>query len=258
MHGLDVSRPSHLWLLHELFTSLINNDCAAFQEEWNHHPVAGKKTHGKSPLDLRFLGETMHGLSRREYFEDVHPDTLARYLSAGHPSDESSSEESDAFSSAESNNEQTDFDDNLGELKADIARDLQENVNHHPVKVPQADNPFKFKQFYRLFKQTLEELQEHDFIPSHLGLTCDEWPEGIYPTHVKLTFGWKSKVAVHLPHEIWFAQAKLWGQELYVLNFLSESNQSPGCSTLTRTSAATSVLHLTSGASFLEPWTGPT
>ncbi|KAF8525654.1 hypothetical protein JB92DRAFT_2701621 [Gautieria morchelliformis] len=212
MHGLDVSRPSHLWLLHELFTSLINNDCAAFQEEWNHHPVAGKKTHGKSRSDLRFLGETMHGRSRREYFEDVHPDTLAQYLSvsgdpvehssrqtgAGHPSDESSSEESDAFSSAESNNEQTDFDDNLGELEADIAHDLQENVNHHPVKVPQADNAFKFKQFHRLFKQTLEELQEHDFIPLHLGLTCDEWPEGIYPTHVELTFGQKSKKVAYI------------------------------------------------------------
>ncbi|KAF8496592.1 hypothetical protein JB92DRAFT_2834599 [Gautieria morchelliformis] len=217
MHGLDVSRPSHLWLLHELFTSLINNDCAAFQEEWNHHPVAGKKTHGKSPLEKPCMANLDGNTLRMCTLTHL----LNTLTGASHPSDESSSEESDAFSSAESNKEQTDFDDNLGELKAEIAPDLQENVNHHPVKVPRADNPFKFKQFYRLFKQTLEELQEHDFIPSHLDLTCDEWPEGIYPTHVELTFGQKSKkVAVHLLHEIWFTQAKLWGQALYVLNSL--------------------------------------
>ena len=54
-HTLDVSRPLHLWLLHNLFTEMNNNDCAAFQEEWNHHPLTGKKTHGKSPLVSNIL-----------------------------------------------------------------------------------------------------------------------------------------------------------------------------------------------------------
>ncbi len=40
-HGLDPSKPEHLWLLHMLFLDDINTDCRNFQREWNKHPVSG-------------------------------------------------------------------------------------------------------------------------------------------------------------------------------------------------------------------------
>ena len=60
-HNLNILIP---WMFPDLciygfytisFTEMINNDCAAFQEEWNHHPLTGKKTHGKSPLVSNIL-----------------------------------------------------------------------------------------------------------------------------------------------------------------------------------------------------------
>jgi hypothetical protein len=50
MHGLDRKDPAHLWLLHALFLDGINEDCAAFQNEWNSKPVRGSKTNNRSPL----------------------------------------------------------------------------------------------------------------------------------------------------------------------------------------------------------------
>ena len=48
LHHLDHSDPHHLWLLHYLFLSEINADCAAFCEEWNAHPISGEG-HDQSP-----------------------------------------------------------------------------------------------------------------------------------------------------------------------------------------------------------------
>ncbi|KAJ7790962.1 hypothetical protein B0H14DRAFT_2230135, partial [Mycena olivaceomarginata] len=42
LHGLDRDNPHHLWLLHHIFLPKINEDWAAFQDDWNHHPISGK------------------------------------------------------------------------------------------------------------------------------------------------------------------------------------------------------------------------
>ncbi|KAK6991569.1 hypothetical protein R3P38DRAFT_2394174, partial [Favolaschia claudopus] len=42
LHRLDRKSPGHLWLLHHLFLEEINQDCADFQDEWNHHPFRGR------------------------------------------------------------------------------------------------------------------------------------------------------------------------------------------------------------------------
>lgn len=41
LHLLDRANPDHLWLLHDLFLPDINQDCEAFMDSWNHHPVSG-------------------------------------------------------------------------------------------------------------------------------------------------------------------------------------------------------------------------
>jgi hypothetical protein len=49
LHGLDIEKTSHLWLLQNLFLDAINDDCKDFCEEWNLHPIAGPSTNNKSP-----------------------------------------------------------------------------------------------------------------------------------------------------------------------------------------------------------------
>ena len=48
-HQLDVSNPTHLWLLHLLFLDALNSDCDDFCTQWNHHPISGKGK-DRSPL----------------------------------------------------------------------------------------------------------------------------------------------------------------------------------------------------------------
>jgi hypothetical protein len=40
-HLLQRNNTHHRWLLHRLFLDLINEDCQAFCEEWNNHPISG-------------------------------------------------------------------------------------------------------------------------------------------------------------------------------------------------------------------------
>ncbi|KAG1748420.1 uncharacterized protein EDB91DRAFT_1047986 [Suillus paluster] len=49
LHGLDIEKTGHLWLLQGLFLDAINDDCKSFREEWNLHPIAGPSTNNKSP-----------------------------------------------------------------------------------------------------------------------------------------------------------------------------------------------------------------
>lgn len=49
LHGLDRKNPAHLWLLHHLFLSELNEDCDEFQDEWNLHPLRGRMTSDQSP-----------------------------------------------------------------------------------------------------------------------------------------------------------------------------------------------------------------
>jgi len=53
LHGLNRSNPHHLWLLHTLFLSSINDDCRKFMQIWNSHPISGHG-HNQTP-NVRFL-----------------------------------------------------------------------------------------------------------------------------------------------------------------------------------------------------------
>jgi len=48
-HMLNPGDPNHLWLLHALFLDDIDEDCQAFRDEWNCHPISGPGTNNKSP-----------------------------------------------------------------------------------------------------------------------------------------------------------------------------------------------------------------
>lgn len=95
LHGLNIEKTGHLWLLQGLFLDAINDDCKTFREEWNLHPIAGPSTNNKSPQvssNIRYLGHVrtrIYDLSQdlrlisqvtlgiyRDDCEGVHPDTI--------------------------------------------------------------------------------------------------------------------------------------------------------------------------------------
>jgi hypothetical protein len=41
-HLLEKNNPYHRWLLHHLFLDSINEDCQAFCNDWNNHPISGR------------------------------------------------------------------------------------------------------------------------------------------------------------------------------------------------------------------------
>lgn len=59
-HGLKRDNSHHLWLLHHLFLTEINDDCEEFQESWNSHPISGEG-HDQSPDVCQILLLNMKG-----------------------------------------------------------------------------------------------------------------------------------------------------------------------------------------------------
>ncbi|KAH9934592.1 hypothetical protein B0H21DRAFT_699319 [Amylocystis lapponica] len=51
-HGLDPRLPSHIWLLHFLFLSSINDDAQEFVNAWNSHPLHIRRERQRSPRDM--------------------------------------------------------------------------------------------------------------------------------------------------------------------------------------------------------------
>lgn len=51
-HGLDVSEPTHIWLLHWLFLDTINAEALAWAEAWNSHKIQLDGERRSSPQQL--------------------------------------------------------------------------------------------------------------------------------------------------------------------------------------------------------------
>jgi hypothetical protein len=168
LHLLNRKNPAHLWLLHGLFLDAINDDCERFQQEWNTHPISGPGTNDKSPAvsqminninlhwlnsskqDLRFLGQTEHGIYEDDPMNGVHPDTISHYYgvegtdqtrssaqtgAASHPEDEDFGSESSSDEGSENGDGDDDGVDEWAELQHQIVRDQAHNIRHKPVKV---------------------------------------------------------------------------------------------------------------------------
>lgn len=52
-HRLVLDEDGQLWLLHLLFLDEINNDCRAFQRDWDHHPISGSAKN-QTPMVLAY------------------------------------------------------------------------------------------------------------------------------------------------------------------------------------------------------------
>ncbi|KAH7903832.1 hypothetical protein BJ138DRAFT_1019989 [Hygrophoropsis aurantiaca] len=216
LHRLDRENPAHLWLLHYLFLDEINADCQSFQDEWNAHPISGEG-HDRSPNDMRFMGQTQHGL----YSEDcvgidpaaindhfgVHGPEIHRHpaqTGAGHASDED--EESHG----------TDNDE------AEAAQLANANSYHDPVSVPKHANPFQDEQYHQAFITALNTVVQRNMVPLGYGILQDEWDDDSYPSMEVIRSGRKrgKELRVGLPVTKWLPRAVRWCQALDILNRL--------------------------------------
>ena len=60
-HGLNPTRPGHIWLLHHLFLASVNRDAQDWAEAWNSHQLTVRRQHERSPRDLFVFGMLREG-----------------------------------------------------------------------------------------------------------------------------------------------------------------------------------------------------
>ncbi|KAK6981516.1 hypothetical protein R3P38DRAFT_3113511 [Favolaschia claudopus] len=60
-HGLNPTRPGHIWLLHHLFLASINRDAQDWAEAWNSHQLTVRRQRERSPRDLFMFGMLREG-----------------------------------------------------------------------------------------------------------------------------------------------------------------------------------------------------
>ncbi|KAJ4494727.1 hypothetical protein C8J55DRAFT_416387 [Lentinula edodes] len=204
VHGLQRNNPNHLWLLHNLFLSSINEDCDSFVQNWNSHPISGKG-HDKTPNDIRLLGQLQHG-TYPDVEGGIHPEVLQYY----------NAEEIEETEKAE-----------MAAI-ANIRKEQHSQYYHEPIPVPKHGSPFADNgKEVKMFGKLLKELESSDFIPSHYKLTPGEWETGNYPIFETIPFGKKGnrRLEVPLPPHIWLTRAIQWVRCLVIMDSIIDSRQ---------------------------------
>ncbi|KAJ7469655.1 hypothetical protein FB451DRAFT_1038561 [Mycena latifolia] len=232
LHKLDRKNPGHLWLLHKLFLTELNEDCQEFQDEWNLHPISGRLTSDQSPADMRFLGQTTEGLYRHDPLDGIHPDAINRYYGVAGPRLRRSGYQTGAGIASDEEDEapSSDEDEPSAEeqLENQIEADLAQNIRHQPVKVARHHSPFDDSDSEDNFLGLLENvLQQPDVLPEDYGILEDEWEDDDYPEIEIIRPGRSGKeLVVVLPREDWFPRAARWTQALDLLTrFLDEMEE---------------------------------
>ncbi|KAF9052534.1 hypothetical protein BDP27DRAFT_1242717, partial [Rhodocollybia butyracea] len=205
LHGLSRTEPHHLWLIHTLFLSSINEDCEAFMENWNSHPIS-KKGHNKSPNDIRLLGQLKHGVYSDPH-NGIHPEILHYY----------------GARDIEDDNEARNI------AMDQIRQEQQSNYRHQPVPVPKHESPFMNQpEEIDLFADTFKGLKESDFIPPNYHLRPEEWGDDGYEAFEEIPYGTRGnrRLKVPLPAEIWLPRAVQWMRCLHIMDYIHRSTPS--------------------------------
>ncbi|KAK7005481.1 hypothetical protein R3P38DRAFT_3604766 [Favolaschia claudopus] len=216
LHRLDRKNPGHLWLLHQLFLSKINNDCLEFQEEWNLHPLGGRTTNDQSPADMRLLGQTTEGVYQ-DPLDGIHPDAINRYYGVAGPRVRRTRTQTGAGIDPEEGVEDEDLEPSVEEeLENHIEADLEHNIRHQPVKVAQNRSPFRDAEDETRFLALMADLLAcPDILPDDYGVVEAEWDDEGYPEIEVFRPGTKGKeMSVILPRTEWFPRAVQWSQAL--------------------------------------------
>jgi hypothetical protein len=78
-HGLDINNIQHIWLLHHLFLSTINQQLAFFADAWNQHRIQLRDGPNHSPADLFGFNMMVHGICGDQLPEDLTEEELEVY-----------------------------------------------------------------------------------------------------------------------------------------------------------------------------------
>ncbi|KAG1828585.1 hypothetical protein F4604DRAFT_1887876 [Suillus subluteus] len=185
LHGLDIEKMGHLWLLQGLFLDAINDDCKSFREEWNLHLIAGPSMNNKSPQDLQLISQVTLGI----YRDNCEGTCCHGQTGAGHPDDEDTNSED--------------------QLVSQIEEDQEQNKS-----------PFMTQDDENLFFSTVKQIVDEGIIPEGYGLLPDEQGDEDAAMVEVLQFGrcGTKSIIVLLSDSVWEARATLWHQGLSALS----------------------------------------
>ena len=192
-HRLNRRDPEHIWVLHFLFMSEIQQDCDEFMRDWNSHPLSGRG-HNTSPLvchglnlhplcvltdskDMRLLKRLEHGVY--EGVSAVDPSTVVQYC-AGVNGDVQS-------------------------IMEKVSKGQEMHVRHPPVEAARSKSPFRTTLELDAFQQALQQVTSADLRPAYLGLD-----QPYEPSETFYTGRSRKGITVPLPYEIWYPRILLW------------------------------------------------
>ncbi|KAI0695883.1 hypothetical protein BC835DRAFT_1272714, partial [Cytidiella melzeri] len=228
LHHLKIKDPQHMWLLHFLFLDMINSDCDQFCADWNAKPLFGIASH-RSPNDLRFIGQTEHGV----YIDNltgVHPDIIAEYYGAHGrlthcvPGQTGARHSSDEDSNSDEHEGLLNPGPDVTHIEAAVEQNHGHNFNHEAVNVPESETPFATHADEVEFCAALVILQDSHVVPGGYGLLPDEWEDSTYPTLEVLRSSRRGRreITISLPETVWQPRAELWACAVELLVRLTE------------------------------------
>ncbi|KZS87583.1 hypothetical protein SISNIDRAFT_419437, partial [Sistotremastrum niveocremeum HHB9708] len=223
---LDRKNPHHLWLIQAVFLRPLQNDCQAFQMNWNHKGISGVLTHGQSPVDMRFLGGIAQGVyvdHDGNDYQDIDPQLLELHLGVDQPagadksfgsgdSDSDSASETDSNSSAGS-------DTSSLEIPLNMQGNFADNFLHHPVRTPRVLNPFTPAGEAKFFQQ-LNNVRNAGVIPEGYG--CAPGEDSQFNILGHIPFGRSRFMDIPLPQQIWEPRVVEWIQALEGYMYMKE------------------------------------
>jgi hypothetical protein len=77
--GLDINNTHHIWLLHYLFLTIINDELTFFAQAWNQHRLQIRNGPNRSPMDMFVFDTLVHGVRSTPLDENLSPEELEVY-----------------------------------------------------------------------------------------------------------------------------------------------------------------------------------
>lgn len=166
-----------------------------------------------SAQDLRFLGQTQHGI----YVDDcdyIDPEILARLYGMVEDANNTGYQIISGDPDDMDDSDWVDWD-----IQEQISENIQHNFHHEPVAVPKHRGPFTTDASHVAFQGLVTSLLQQNAIPSGYGMLPEEWDDD-YPPYEPIYSGRRGgrTLDISLPDHIWRPRAEVWVQALHSMN----------------------------------------
>src|SRR5882762_3683013 len=78
-HGFNINNEAHVWLLHHIFLSRLNQELAFFADSWNHHRIQIRDGPNRSPADMFGFDMLVRGVWGEQVADEVTGEELEVY-----------------------------------------------------------------------------------------------------------------------------------------------------------------------------------